>query len=395
MKKVAGIVAEYNPFHNGHGYQIARTREALGEETAVVCAMSGSFVQRGEPAVFEKHLRARAALLGGADLVLELPLPWAMASAETFARGAVEILMSTGLVTHLSFGSECGDTTALEGIAALLLRPEMDPLIREGLSAAGLSYAAARQRAAETLAGEPLPALASPNDILGIEYLKSLYYVNSEIVPLAIPRAGAGHDGGGEGAYPSAAQLRRRLAEGADISASVPPEAAALYAGGTPVFPGTLETALLSRLRMLPDAAVAALPDASEGLHNRLSSAAREEPTLAEILAAAGTKRYPAARLRRMLWGAALGLTREDAAGTPPYLRVLAANKRGRALLAEMRECATLPMVTKPASVRELDGRANRVFALEAAATDFYSLACSDPERRRGGGEWCSVPVML
>lgn len=393
---ICGIIAEYDPFHNGHAHHIAETRAALGEDTAVVCAMSGNFVQRGEPAVFEKHARAEAAVLCGADLVLELPLPWAMASAERFADGAVALLEATGVVTHLSFGSESGDLDAMHEIAELLLRPEMDGLIREEL-ASGVSYAAARQRAAETLAGRPAELLSQPNHILGIEYLKAIRRRNAPLTPLTVRRAGAGHDAPGEGAgeNPSASWLRQRLAAGEEISSYVPPKAAEVFRRETPVFPETLETALLSRLRMLPGAAFAALPDASEGVENRLCRAAREEPDLGAVLAAAASRRYAVSRLRRMLWGAALGLTGADGAGEPPYLRVLSANARGRALLAEMRAAAALPVITKPAAARELDQGARRVFELEAGATDLFVLGFSDPERRRGGAEWRAGPVIL
>ena len=400
MKKVCGIVAEYNPFHNGHRYHIEQTRALLGEDTAIVCVMSGNFVQRGEPAVFLKHARAEAALRCGADLVLELPLPWAMATAEAFARGAVALLAASGVVTHLGFGSESGDLAALDRIAELLLRPEMDPLIRDSL-AVGLPYAAARQRAAETLAGEPLEPFCAPNNILGIEYLKALRASNLPMTPVTVLRRGAGHDESGtRGEYPSAAFLRQRLTNDRGLAGQMPDDAYNVFAreteqGRGPVLPAALETALLSRLRMLPLSAFAALPDAGEGLENRLYRAAREEATADAVLAAAVSKRYTRSRLRRMLWAAALGLRGEDAEGAPPYLRVLAANAWGRELLARMRKTASLPVITKPVAVRALDARAQRVFGLEADAADLYALAFSAKEARRGGQEWRRGPIML
>ena len=384
---VCGIVAEYNPFHNGHRRHIERTRARLGAGCAVVCVMSGNFVQRGAPAAYRKHARAEAALRCGVDLVLELPLPWAMASAERFATGAVSLLDATGIVTHLSFGSESGGLAPLLDAVEILLRPELDGLIRAEL-ATGIPYAAARQRAAEKIYGAPLPALSRPNDILGIEYLKSLRRSSSVIEPLTVPRAGAGHDAAAPAAdgIASASWLRERLAAGEDVSAYVP------FAQGRMVNGEALETALLSRLRALPPEAFAALPDAAEGIENRLYRAARSGASLDDILAAAKTKRFALSRLRRMLWGAALGLRREDVAGTPPYLRVLGADAAGRALLARMRERAALPVLTKPAAARSLDAPSRRVFALEAGAEDFYALGCED---RRGGAEWRRGPVML
>ena len=399
--KICGIVAEYNPFHNGHAYQIAATRERLGADTAVVCAMSGDFVQRGEPAVLRKHARAEAAVRCGADLVLELPLPWCMASAERFAHGAVTLLAATGAVTHLSFGSECGDTAVLREIAALLLRPEMDGLIRRGL-AEGLSYAAARQSAAETLAGQPLAQLSSPNDILGVEYCKAIAREHLPLTPHAITRKGDGHDvpSSDTKAAKPGGYLRRLLAQGGDLAPYVPPAALEVLqreiaAGRGPVTAEILTGPLLSRLRMLPQSAFSDLPDAGGGIENRLYRAAREEPGLESLLNAAAAKRYPTARIRRMLWAVALGLRREDAGGTPPCLRVLAANGRGREVLSRMRETASEPVITKPSEARRLDARASRVFTLAADAADFYALGFSDPESRRGGMDWKSGPVIL
>ena len=379
--KVCGIIAEYNPFHNGHRRHIEQTRERLGAGCAVVCVMSGNFVQRGAPAAFAKHARAEAALRCGVDLVIELPLPWALSSAERFAMGAVALLDAMGVVTHLSFGSESGTIARLAAAAEILLRPELDVFLRAEL-ATGIPYAAARQRAAEKInSGAPLPALERPNDILGIEYLKALRRLRSDIEPLTVQRIGSDHDG-----YASASWIRSRVAAGEDVSAYVP------FAQGRMVNGEALETALLSRLRALPPEAFAALPDAAEGVENRLYRAAREGASLDEILGAAKTKRFAMSRLRRMLWGAALGLRREDASGIPPYLRVLGADAAGRALLARMRTCAALPVLTKPAAARSLDARSRRVFELEAGAADFFALGCED---RRGGAEWRRGPVMV
>ena len=393
---VCGIVAEYNPFHNGHRRHIERARERLGAGCAVVSVMSGNFVQRGAPAAYPKHARAEAALRCGVDLVLELPLPWALSSAERFAAGAASLLDAAGVVTHLSFGSESGKIAPLAAAAEILLRPELDVFLRAEL-ATGIPYAAARQRAAEKIYGAPLPALERPNDILGIEYLKALRRFRSAIEPLTVPRAGAGHDAAApaDGCTASASWLRSRMAAGEDVGAYLPPEAAKAFARERMVNGAALETALLSRLRALPLQSFAALPDAAEGIENRLYRAARSGASLDDILAMAKTKRFAMSRLRRMLWGAALGVRREDVAGTPPYLRVLGADAAGRALLARMRERAALPVLTKPAAARSLDAPSRRVFALEAGAAYFYALGYENPSERRGGAEWRRGPVML
>ncbi|MGN1001725.1 MAG: nucleotidyltransferase family protein [Oscillospiraceae bacterium] len=397
--KITGIVSEYNPFHLGHEHHIAATRQALGEDTAIVCAMSGNFVQRGEAAVFSKNARAEAAVLSGADLVLELPLPWALSSAEGFARGAVGLLGATGVVSHLSFGSECGDVEALSAAARLLLRPELDLMIREQL-ADGTPYALARQRALECLSGGAQPVFESPNNLLGIEYIRAIYDQRLEMEPFTVRRRGAAHDAEGEDELPSAARLRRLLDTGKDISAFLPAGSAAVFRreteqGRGPVRAENLETPILSRLRMLREEDYTALPDAGEGLDRRLCRAARTEPSLDAVIAEAKTRRYALSRLRRMTLCAALGLRAGDNEGIPPYLRVLAAGERGLEVLRRMRERASLPVITKPADIRELDERARHVFELESAATDLYSLGFPAVEERRAGRDWRISPSII
>lgn len=379
MQKVAGIVAEYNPFHRGHAHQIAETRRLLGDHCAVLCVMSGDFVQRGDAAVFDKFARAEAAVRGGADLVLELPLRWSLSSAEGFARGAVSILKSAGVVTHLSFGSETGELAPLQKAAAGLRDGALGELLREALKQ-GLSFPAARQNALERLIGKDAAVLSNPNDLLAVEYLRAIHDLDAALAPVAVRRVGAHHDAAGESDYPSASWLRERMRAGEDVSAWAPhlPKA-------SPVFSEDLEIALLSRLRMLPKEAFAALPDCAEGLENVLYRAVHSADTLDGVLAEAKSKRYPMSRLRRMLLCAALGVRRSD--GLPPYLRVLAANEQGRALLHTMRGAASLPVITKPADARDMPE-----FQLTADAHDLYVLAQPD---KTPGQDWRHTPVML
>ena len=378
MQKVAGIVAEYNPFHRGHAYHIAETRRLLGADCAVLCVMSGDFVQRGDVAVFDKFARAEMVVRGGADLVLELPLRWSLSPAEAFAHGAVSLLESTGVVTHLSFGSECGDVNRLLAASEAQRTPAFLKAFNAAL-AAGVSYPRAQELAARSAAPELADLLTQPNDTLALLYLDALWALDSRITPLAIPRDGAGHDAPGESDYPSASRLRERMRAGKSVTAWVPhlPEA-------QPVFLENLEIAILSRLRMLPKEAFAALPDCSEGLENVLYKAVHSEATFDGILAAAKSKRYPMSRLRRMLLCAALGVKKDAQA---PYLRVLAANERGRALLHTMRDTAALPVITKPAAARE-----NAELCLTADAHDLYVLAQPD---KTPGQDWRHTPAML
>ncbi len=398
---VIGIVGEYNPFHYGHKHHIAETKRLLGEDCPVVCAMSGDFIQRGEAAVYSKFARAEAAVRSGVDLVLELPPAWALSSAEGFARGAVGLLGSIGVVTHLSFGSECGEVEPLETLAEILLDPLIGADIRRELEAQeGIPFAAARQRAVAKRAGELSGQLETPNNILAVEYIKAVYEQGLSIKPVTVQRFGSGHDKMSESGHKSAAEIRRALANGADISASVPGSAYEIYRredklGRGPVLMENLESAMISRLRMLPDSAFAALPDAGEGLNNRLARAAREESGLDAVIAAAKSKRYALSRIRRMVMCAVLGISADMSRETPPYARVLAANARGCALLRDMDGKARIPVITKPAAVKELGAECREVFDRSSSAHDLYVLGYSAKEERRGGADWRTSPKIV
>lgn len=395
--RVCGVVCEYNPFHLGHALHLRRTRERLGEDAAILCVMSGNFVQRGEAAVLEKHARAEAAVRCGADLVVELPLPWAVSSAERFALGGMAVLAQTGVADAISFGSECGDLTRLARVAEAALSPDAPALLREELKT-GASYASAREAALRRLCGEDAVVLHSPNDLLGVEYLKALRTLGANLEPIAVRREGAPHDSGEVEGIVSASFIRERLLRGEDVSRFLPPASAEVLErerllGRAPVTLRDAESAVLARLRTMDEEAFERLPDGSEGLWRRFMEAARREPTLDAVLAAAKTKRYAYARLRRMALAAFLGLEASDAAELPPYIRVLAFNGRGQALLARMRRTAGVPVVTKPASVRKLPLSAQRIFGLEARAGDLYALLFRQESLRRGGGEWQTGPV--
>lgn len=397
--KTVGIVGEYNPFHKGHKLHVEESLRKIGSDAAILCVMSGDFVQRGEPAVFSKFARAEAALRCGVSLVLELPLPWCLSSAEGFCRGAVGLLGSTGVVDCLSFGSEAGELEPLNALAIALLDPAMDAKIQAELER-GDSYAAARQRALEKEVGALAKHLEKPNNILAVEYLKALYDLRLPIEPLTVKRAGAGHDQKGFGELRSASELRAYLGAGRELKGFVPAAALEVYEaerrlGRGPVTVQRLETALLSRLRMQDPALFREIPDASEGLENRLIAAAREEPTWDAVIAAAKTKRYALSRLRRMALCAALGIRRGMSDGLPPYARVLAADGRGLGLLRRMAERSKVPIVTKPSAVRELDPAVRRLFELGAAAHDLYVLGFPDAEERRGGADWRATPRIL
>ena len=382
--ETAGIVAEYNPFHRGHAWHIAETRRRLGGEAPVVCVMSGHWVQRGECALADKWLRAALALDRGADLVVELPTPWAMASAESFARGAVSLLAATGVVDVLSFGSETGELAPLEAAAAALDAPDYPERLRAALGR-GLSFPAARQEAAGAA------CLSAPNNNLGVEYLRSLRALGSTIRPLTVPRQGAGHDGPAAGGFASASELRRLLRAGRGEEAA--PYLTAPWSGELADMQH-IERAVLARLRTMGEGDWAALPDGggAEGLPSRLAKAAREAVSLEDFYTRAKTRRYPHARLRRLALAAFLDLRAAERPAAPPYVRVLGLGGRGRALLRKMKDTCPLPVIVKPAQARELDGPALALFQAEARYTDLYGLCFPAP--RPCGAEWIHSPVV-
>lgn len=382
MSKVCGIVAEFNPFHNGHRELIAWARQAGA--THCVAVMSGNFVQRGSPAVTDKRVRAHCALLGGADLVIELPLPAATATAQRFARGAVGLLAATGCVDMLAFGSESGDVDTLRLLSRAVDEPAVTTHMR-ALLADGLTFAKARELAVVQVYGAQVAVqLATPNNALGIEYLRQAAYLGFDVPAITTPRFGVTHDAHApDGAYASASFLRKQT-DFALISQFVPHSCAELLAGAMaeglyPAEPNKLETALLSHLRRLGPEELATLPELSEGLENRLFAAIRATASLSELEAALKTKRYPLARVRRLILAAFLGLTSQDCDTPPPYVRVLGWNRKGQELVSSMKQRCVLPVSTSLARLRALGGSCERFSALEELATDLYTLCLPSP----------------
>ncbi len=393
---VIGIVCEYNPFHKGHAYQLSEARRFAPGST-VVCVQSGDFVQRGEAALFTKYARAEAACRCGVDLVIELPLPWSISSAENFAAGAVALLASCG-ADAISFGSESGDAEALERLSRFLADEQSLENIRAVMKRdPSLSFAAAREQAARNALGAAADLLRSPNDNLAVEYLRAAVRQGLSFRSLPVRRAGAAHDSREAAAYLSASLLREKLRAGEDVRSELPEGAAAVFSrelreGRASLDRSMTETAILSRLRMLPEEVFADLPDAGDGVGNRLFDAVHRAGDLEEILALTRTKRLAEARIRRMVMAACLGVRARQSASQPPYARVLACSEQGRALLHEKRE-APIPFLIKPASVRMLDEYAQEIFRLGSDAHDFFVLTFGDGARRPGE-DWRTGPYL-
>ncbi|MCI8538286.1 MAG: nucleotidyltransferase family protein [Oscillospiraceae bacterium] len=400
--KTAGIIAEYNPFHSGHQFHLAQTKERLGPQGAVVCVMSGNWVQRGGAALLSKQARTAMALRGGADLVLELPTLWAAASAERFARGGVELLHAAGVIDVLSFGSEDGVLDHLRTVADCLDTPACQAELRRRADG-GMPFAAARRAAVRALLGPEADCLDQPNNNLGVEYLRALRALQSRITPMTIPRQGAGHHAAeSSGGTASASALRRWIeagdwnrAEGFLSETDKLLLAEEQAAGRAPASLERCERAVLARLRTMAAGDWAALPDSGgeEGLPHRLVRAAGEARTIEEFWRLAKTRRYAHARLRRLTLWAFLGLRAVELPEHVPYLRVLGFGERGKALLREMKERAALPVLVKPAHARRLDEAGQRVFSLEVGWTDLYGLC--QPAVPPCGEEWRRGPVVL
>ena len=390
--KAVGIVSEYNPFHKGHEWHIAETKKALGKP--IIAMMSGNFVQRGDFAIMRKHARAEAAVRGGADLVLELPSAQALLSAEGFAEAAVGALAATGVVDTISYGSECGNTAPLREIAAALLSPDFDTALQQELPR-GEVFARARQNALASILGDEKAALLSePNNILGVEYEKVC--LTRGLDSFTISRIGAAHDGETKDGIASASRIRECIAAGEDVTDFTTDASAAILnaereKGFAPACLSLAERAILAKLRSMSEEDFVPYDEGREGLHRRFAASAAESSSVAELLQRVKTKRYPLARLRRMLMRIYLELDHYDS--NVPYLRVLACSEAGRALLKEMKTTSSLPVITKPAEGRNLDGAAREAFVAECRCTDLYALAC--PAVMPAGSDWIKKPIIL
>ena len=327
--KTVGIICEYNPLHRGHQKQFGRIREHFGPDTGICCLMSGNYVQRGAPAMIDKSIRAEAAVLSGADLVLELPVPCALSSAEGFAAGGVRILGS--FCDALCFGTETADRQTLLTTARALLSPQFPPLLREELEK-GVSFPFARQAALERLIpGSLNPSL--PNDILAVEYCKAILSQGQSMEPFPIRREGSYHATLPDPENPSATALRSLMLADPAWLGYVPTEAQNCFKAAPLHTPEAGQRAVLGKLRMMTDTEFAALPYGSEGLWRKLMHAAREEASPEAIAACMKSKRYTRTRIDRMLLCAFLGITREILEAPAPYTRVLAFNDTGRMIL--------------------------------------------------------------
>lgn len=369
--KISGIVCEYNPFHNGHLYHIKKTRENGAD--CIIAVMSGSFVQRGELAASDKFSRASAALKGGADLVIEIPVSYSLSSAEYYARGAIHIMNAFGCVDEISFGCECGDIALIERAAAAADRVSGSREIKK-LCESGISYPSAVSLAVKESFGEDTAEiLESPNNVLAVEYVRAVNFFKSDIKPFAVKRKAAAHDSDiEENGFASASHIRRLISEGGDIGGLVPDfslenlrETASLK---------RLERIILYKLRTSSLEEIKELPDVGQGLEYRIKEAGMCG-SLDEIINQIKTKRYTMARIRRIIMSMLIGIKKTDLEILPPYGRILGMNKRGCEALSEAKKRWEIPFDTSPARLRKSGSAAERYVELESRACDIYGLA--------------------
>ena len=380
--RIAGIVAEYNPFHNGHARHIELTRRATGCEWVVVC-MGGHFTQRGAPAILSKWDRARMALACGADAVFELPALFCVRAADAFARGGVAILDGLG-VDVLSFGSEIDDMDALKALASLREDEpeEVSKLVQEKLHE-GKSHARAVGEAAGEVLGVPADAINRPNAILAAEYLRAIDALDARLEPVVIKREGDYH-GDALGAFPSATAIRAAFQRGERAAALLAiPEAARPWA--TPDAMHPMDDLLLHRLRGMTPEELAALPDVNEGLEHRIYRLCRTAPGREALLNALKCKRYTRARLSRTLTHALLGMDKSLVAShpLPAYARLIGIRPGAEPLLKALEGRAKLPIVTRASALR-----CDACFEVECRATDLWALLHDDPPLRVAGREF-------
>lgn len=417
--KVLGLIVEYNPLHNGHLYHLEQSKKFTGADYTV-CVMSGNFIQRGEPALINKWARAKMALMSGVDLIVELPVVYAMSSAEFFAYGAVKILDSLGIVDCISFGSEIGSIDILDKIAEILknepseyklgLKKELDN---------GVSYPAAREAALKkyfkemNLNGDFVEeAMNSSNNILGIEYLKALKRIGSSIEPFTVQRVSNAYNCKEiTGSISSATAIRKHINDSDDNHllpeklAGVMPEASRrildeeFTQGRGPVFPRNYESIILAEIRKNSEQDLKELPNVNEGLENRIKKAGNQSGSLDEIIEQISTKRYTKTRIQRTLFNLLTSATNEEFKnfndnGGPQYIRVLGFNSKGREMLSLIRKRACLPLITKTADYKKSCNRLlTRMLEIESFSTDMYVLGYDNKAFRKAGQEYTQNPV--
>ena len=389
MNGILGIVSEYNPFHNGHLMHLQKSKE-LTHTDFTIAVMSGNFVQRGDTSIVDKWTKAEMALKSGVDLVIELPTLYAISSAENFADGAIKILNSLGIVDYVSFGSEIGEITPLDDVASVLYKEpkEFSSLITRQLRS-GLSYPKARELAIQMYFGSSqkyTDVLENPNNILGIEYLKSLKRLKSPITPITLKRKYSDYNSNDiKSGVASATAIRTMLQKGKNIHYVVPYETYELleekkkYGQIIPSL-SIFSKEIIYTLRKMTLSEIATLPDVSEGLENKIKAAANTSNNLEELILKIKSKRYTQSRIQRILLYALLNISEKDITMSKkqmPYIRVLGFNKNGKKIIsaiANQNPKLQIIVSVKKFMENNTDKHLHTMISKDIFATNVYTL---------------------
>ncbi len=410
--QAVGIIAEYNPFHNGHKWHTETAREASGCPF-VIAVMSGNFVQRGEPAIFDKWQRAEMAINSGVDLVVELPVVYAVRSAQYFATGGIRLLNSLGIVNHVCFGTEHDNLQILSDIAQAAECQQIKQKLHENLKT-GSTYAAALGQALQQQCDIGNDLISAPNNILAIEYLRAIMTYASGLIPLPVKRQHTSyHNTEITAPFASATAIRQALLTKMqvddELEAVIPPTSKNIIAETLrtmrgPVNLNSFSNIILAKLRTANSEYLAGLPDVSEGLHHRIGDYAIKTSNIDELLNMCKSKRYTRTRLQRIIIHALLGITKSQLAkfdeSGPLYARVLAFNQRGRQILKHISHNAAVPVITKTTHFLTSKQRMGKdlsplqnMLAYDTLASDIYVLGLPTSDWSSGGWDFRCSPI--
>ena len=373
MKNYA-IISEFNPFHNGHAYLVKRCMEHGA--THITAIMSGNFVQRGEPAIFPKHIRALTALKNGVDLVIELHLPFAVSNAQQFAENGTSVADAMNCVDCIAFGSECGDITSLNELSSLIISENFQKKLKEQIST-GISYPSALTNTMKIINPSLAPLMSEPNNILGIEYIKAVYKLGSPIKPVTFKRIGDSYnDTSASSEFASAASIRRLIYENKSFKKYVPENSVDILLSeiekGNIASLSENERGFILKLRQMSANDIAAIADVNEGLENRIKTAVMNSTSLEKIIERTKSKRYTYARIRRILLACLLNIKKSYLTEKAPYIRVLGFNSRGAEILSCVKQKSVVPLITKIRKAESLSPAEKAFLALEINAGDIY-----------------------
>lgn len=369
--KIGGIIAEYNPFHNGHRYQIEQFK-LKHNITHLVVVMSGNFVQRGDVAIIDKFKRSKMAIQGGADLILELPVCYALSTAEYFALGGIYLLNSLGCVDTLSFGSS-SDIDTLTKISKLSNELRNSNEVLE-LMNNGLTFPNALAKVVSTLNYDYSNVLGEPNNVLGLEYIRALNRLHSNIEPTTLVRKNVQHNSTAPlDNFASASYIRNEILKGANVSKLMPNYD--IITSNDIHSIESLERVILYKLRCTSIEELQSTFDVSHGLEHRILQATKKSTSLNDLLFNIKSKRYTLARIRRIVLNVLLGITKQDISTMPPYARILAMNTKGTEILSIAKKRASIPIGTSLAKLEKISTECKKVATLESKSTDIYELS--------------------